>query len=409
MSITNFTDYNDSEATLMGDYLTGMYYYYLDKDLILEKQDNYKCLPFTGGAIKSISYNPFLNKDDLKLLKVKYDINRFGTSKRFKTDSPPYLYRILENESINKTIMTCDVRYPDDEPILGNFPFRYFGIYDGYNEPLLIKPNLLDTETMEVRARTGVNMTSKYCIYVYKYKGDKTGELYGMINNNPMLTPVTSDIYSQWWASSSSSFLEANNITRLQNSVNYKQADENNFFDSMFNILGGFASGVTGNVGGGLFQIGKGTVGGLLQGNHIKQNYEVNEYANETMKNATVRDYEKTPRGVVSMGNDFLFNQQICGSCIYVNEYNISSYHKDKARKYLQRYGYKVNDYLSNINLRSRNSWNFIKMTTCNIQSSSVPREHLEEIKAIYEKGCTMWHVDRGVQVKNYSQNNSEV
>ena len=48
-------------------------------------------------------------------------------------------------------------------------------------------------------------------------------------------------------------------------------------------------------------------------------------------------------------------------------------------------------------------------MTKCGIKGSKVPREHLEEIKSIFENGITFWHLDRTRDIMNYEQDNSEV
>ena len=48
-------------------------------------------------------------------------------------------------------------------------------------------------------------------------------------------------------------------------------------------------------------------------------------------------------------------------------------------------------------------------MTKCAVKGSEVPREHLEEIRNIFERGVTFWHVSRGSQILDYTQNNDEV
>ena len=61
-------------------------------------------------------------------------------------------------------------------------------------------------------------------------------------------------------------------------------------------------------------------------------------------------------------------------------------------------------------NLKSRYYYNYIKTVGCNLTTDSIPRSHLEELKAIFDRGTTIWHIDReGVIVGDYSNDNYEV
>ena len=95
---------------------------------------------------------------------------------------------------------------------------------------------------------------------------------------------------------------------------------------------------------------------------------------------------------------------------IYLYEYGLEPLQQLKIRKFLKRYGYLVNDYLgaTQIDIRSRKYWNFIKFTKCDIEGATIPREHLEEMKEIFQSGITFWHVNNGVNIKDYSKDNIE-
>ena len=72
-------------------------------------------------------------------------------------------------------------------------------------------------------------------------------------------------------------------------------------------------------------------------------------------------------------------------------------------------FGYKQNK-VSTPNIRSRYYFNYIKTVGCNLNTNSIPRSHLEELKGIFDRGTTIWHVDReGVVVGDYSNDNYEV
>lgn len=64
--------------------------------------------------------------------------------------------------------------------------------------------------------------------------------------------------------------------------------------------------------------------------------------------------------------------------------------------------GYKVNT-VEIPQLITRENWNYIKTIDINI-TGSIPQEHLEKIKNIFNTGVTLWHNDN---VGNYNRTNS--
>ena len=397
------------DKTYDNNYLTNMFYYILDmQDLSENANKSYKMLPFCAGTIKTLSYNPFIQLEDFsKVCKIPFDVNYFGVSDRFK--STPSVYRIAEINEVNKTLINYQITYDAEEPILNTFPYTYYTIHDGYNEPLMIKTNFLDNDNIEVKVRTGLNTSSKYCIYVKGYKNDHHGWLQGLINNNPILAPVTSDMYSSWWATSSAQFVESNNLARAQNHINYTQQNTNNVFNTVSNTANSLMSIANGDVASGVVNTGLNLAGGLIKEGQLKENYQFSNYSIEMTANAVKKDYEKSPRGMISNGNDIIFNQQMAGNEVTMVKWSMTTYNRGKVIRFLKRYGYPVNDYISNPKINTRRAWNFIKMTKCGVKGSEVPREHLEEIRYIFERGVTFWHLDRTDDIMNYEQDNSEV
>lgn len=398
------------DKTYDNNYLTNMFYYILDMKELSENADkSYRILPFCAGTIKALSYNPFIQIDDFsKVCKIPYDKNYFGVGDRFS--SVPSVYRIAEINEVTKTLINYQLTYDTDEPLLNMFPYTYYTIHDGYNEPLMIKANYLDYDNIEVKVRTGLNTSSKYCIYVDGYKNDYHGWLQGLINNNPILAPVTSDMYSSWWATSSAQFVESNNLARAQNHINYSQQKTNNIFNTVSNTANSLLSIKSADsIAGGAINAGLNIAGGVINNSQINENYAFTNYSIEMNANAAKKDYEKSPRGMISNGNDIIFNQQMAGNEINIVKWSMTNYNKGKVVRFLKRYGYPVNDYIFNPPINTRKSWNFIKMSKCGVKGSEVPREYLEEIKNIFERGITLWHVNRGSQMLDYSQNNDEV
>ena len=72
-------------------------------------------------------------------------------------------------------------------------------------------------------------------------------------------------------------------------------------------------------------------------------------------------------------------------------------------------FGYKQNKILTP-NIRNRYYYNYIKTVGANLQSNEIPRHHFEQLKAIFDNGVTIWHIDReGVVVGDISMDNYEI
>ena len=70
--------------------------------------------------------------------------------------------------------------------------------------------------------------------------------------------------------------------------------------------------------------------------------------------------------------------------------------------------GYAFNDYAIP-DIYSRHDYNFLKCSVCYLISETIPREHIEEIKQIFESGITLWHLENNVRPLDYSVSNNPV
>lgn len=69
---------------------------------------------------------------------------------------------------------------------------------------------------------------------------------------------------------------------------------------------------------------------------------------------------------------------------------------------YFSMFGYKINR-VKVPNITGRRNWNFVKTTGCYIEAD-IPQDDLAEIKAMFDKGITLWH--NPATFADYSQNN---
>lgn len=423
---------NDIESSIMGNIPVGLYYYCIPR----EKINSATYLGFVD-TIQSLTYNPFIEVDDMStIVECSFDSDRYGSPK----GGIPKCYRMSGFDTIDKQLYELNT-FPDNdnglptfEPKLYTFPFRYFMITDYMNTPLVVKPELCENKTLKLRVKaTNIATESKYNLYVNGYKGDYNGNLNGIVNNSPLMLPVLSSAYSQFLATSSASFNQGNINAMLENdlslkqglatnSLNYRQNTTNNYMQGISSGLGAIASLLSLNFGGvvngamGVVQSGINqhfnTLTNNLNNSQLKEQNKLSNFEVSSMANAKTTDLLNTPNSIKTSGNDTLFNLVNSNRKIDIIEFGLDFRYKHRIYDYFVKYGYKVNKW-EKINVNSRRYFNFIKTNTCNIVGDEIPHEYLEEIKDIFNRGVTIWHVDNGANVGDYSvtqlQGNVEV
>ena len=423
---------NDIESSVMGNIPVGLYYYCIPRERI----NTATYLGFVD-TIQSLTYNPFIEVDDMStIVECSFDSDRYGSPK----GGIPKCYRMSGFDTIDKQLYELNT-FPDNdnglpsfEPKLYTFPFRYFMITDYMNTPLVIKPELCENKTLKLRVKaTNIATESKYNLYVNGYKGDYNGNLNGIVNNSPLMLPVLSSAYSQFLATSSASFNQGNINAMLENdlslkqglatnNLNYRQNTTNNYMQGISSGLGAIASLLSLNFGGvvngamGVAQAGINqhfnTLSNNLNNSQLKEQNKLSNFEVSSMANAKTTDLLNTPNSIKTSGNDTLFNLVNSNRKIDIIEFGLDFRYKHRIYDYFVKYGYKVNKW-EKINVNSRRYFNFIKTNTCNIVGEEIPHEYLEEIKDIFNRGVTIWHVDNGASVGDYSvsqlQGNVEV
>lgn len=423
---------NDIESSVMGNIPVGLYYYCIPR----EKINTATYLGFVD-TIQSLTYNPFIEVDDMStIVECSFDSDRYGSPK----GGIPKCYRMSGFDTIDKqlyelnTFPDSDNGLPTFEPKLYTFPFRYFMITDYMNTPLVVKPELCENKTLKLRVKaTNIATESKYNLYVNGYKGDYNGNLNGIVNNSPLMLPVLSNAYSQFLATSSASFNQGNINAMLENdlslkqglatnNLNYRQNTTNNYMQGISSGLGAIASLLSLNFGGvvngamGVAQAGINqhfnTLSNNLNNSQLKEQNKLSNFEVSSMANAKTTDLLNTPNSIKTTGNDTLFNLVNSNRKIDIIEFGLDFRYKHRIYDYFVKYGYKVNKW-EKINVNSRRYFNFIKTNSCNIVSDEIPHEYLEEIKDIFNRGVTIWHVDNGASIGDYSvsqlQGNVEV
>ena len=400
----------NSDSSIMNNLPIGYYYYYIP-------YNNLEYGKFLGvcSAIESLTYNPFLSDENVTYLEATYDKNRYGAI----NSGACTIKRVMSCSKINKELSNNINLFNLNSPYdlkLQFYPFTYYIITDYMNEPLLIKPQLVyNTNNKLIVKIETTAISGRYRLYVENNKNDRTGKLEGIINNMTYQLPVSSSAYSQFYASSMSSFnnnvtnsLLENDMSLRQNvntaTLNTKQSEFNAGLSAIASLLSGNLTGAVSN-GVSLIQQQE-KLDNLINNLNEQNKFKENEIISN--KNAKINDLLNTPNSIKTSGNDSIFNLTINNRKIDVIKYTITPQYKKRINNYFKRYGYAFNDYAVP-NIYSRHDFNFLKCSVCHLISDSIPREHQEEIKAIFESGITMWHLENGVKPLDYSVSNKPV
>ena len=307
------------------------------------------------------------------------------------------------------------------------FPYRYYILTDYINPPLLIKPQFVPNNgECKIKVITSVSTEGKYNLSVEGYKGDYNGNLEGINTSANFMIANTGSVYSQFLSTSASQFAQEkinasfendltlkqayrnNNLELQKNQMTLGQSQVNNVLDGFANLLSGKIFGTTKNVTGAYFN----QANSMLQKDIINNNYQntveqvqLSEANMSSMINAKITDMINTPKSLITSGNDSLFNINLSNKKIDLIEYTITDEQIAKLTDHFNMYGYNVNRWHSISELiKSRKYFNYIQTTICNIIGDNIPYEDLEEIKSIFNRGLTFWHVQNNIDVGNYSK-----
>lgn len=406
---------NEPDGSNLDNMPVGLYYYYIDKSRINEAN-------YLGwvDTIQSVTFNPFIEENDLSMYKANFDTDRYGKP----NGGIPNCYRIATNNVIEKILgeiklfpLKSELNY-FDEIKLHLYPFKYYLVTDYINTPLIIKPQLVNSNnnTIIIKVLTApISQEGKYNIFVDNYKNDSYGNLEGIINNTSLMLPVSSSAYSQFLATSSTSFTQGNINAMLENDVTLKQGLKSNQLSQTQNVvssgLGVIGSVLSGNLGGALSTASNGMFNAMNlynQSEFMKENHSLKENAIASMTNAKITDMLSTPKALKTCGNDTIFNLANGRYKIDVIEYGLENQQWSRLWEYFMRYGYAQNRYVR-MNLKVRKYYTFIKTTICNITGEKIPHDDLNEIKEIFNSGITFWNMENKPRIGDYSLDNKEV
>ena len=310
------------------------------------------------------------------------------------------------------------------------YPYSYVQLIDGQGNNFIIKPEYLNTSTIDITTYTSAGLNSKQAHIVQDYRQQNVNlnacrwELQnGIINSMPNNITIIDD-YSAAYLQGNANTIETN-IANVQlqaqtnNTIARNNMDANlasvgaqtvgNIFAGAIN--GGMAGGMGGAIGGAMTN----GVAGLanyassyIQGKNYVENTELqgNVTEEKTIASAMAKleDAQRVADNVALQGGDvyFTFQNQFSGYCLVYKQ--ISDEYINILEDYFQKYGYKVN-IIETPNLHTRQSWDYIRTVGCNVVGS-INNDSLQKIRTMFNNGVTIWHT---TDVGNYNLSNNEI
>jgi len=117
------------------------------------------------------------------------------------------------------------------------------------------------------------------------------------------------------------------------------------------------------------------------------------------------RQARMTPDSAKGNSNTGDLNYTVGKNCYTYYKMSIKAEYAKIIDDYFTAYGYKVNTFKVP-NITGRTNWNYVKTHGCNI-TGDVPQTDIEEIKSMFNRGCTIWH--NSSTFLDYTQSNTIV
>lgn len=366
-----------------------------------------------------------------------------------------YVFRFTSLvSSVNDFIVPVDLR--DDQPIYGGFPsyteskllmfpYSFMELTTKRGDSMVVKMEYLVDRTTGNPVRIGafgtISSVNKMVYALRNYMSDINGYnmMNGLADSSNSNLPITDDYTASYMQANSNSLRVAESnaryseLTNLDNAYrSYETAmskrsaegvkdiasvADNTITGGLMSVIGslvgsaGMMVGGAGSIGSGI----AGAVGGIAD--YIQSGKEAtSEYWNRYYSATTdygnavasvmakKNDAKQIPPTSKSLGGDYLFNMANNCDKLYLIRKTIYPEYANKLSDYFKQYGYKVNR-LEVPSFRTRQSWNYIKMTEPNVYGN-IPMDDLMQIRDIFIKGITLWHGD---YIGDYSRSNNEI
>lgn len=277
--------------------------------------------------------------------------------------------KITDFEVVDKTGLTIGGKWNwRNESKCHCAPFTLLSYEDGLSEPLTIYPQYCNPGTNSIMVRAALNQMGYYLMYVEGYRGDESGLTYGVVSQASPIPTVT-NAYSDYMT------------------INREKIMTERLISGGQVLVGAGVSIATGNVLG----LGQAMYSGMSLAQSLLNERALKGQANTV--NATNSQYA------------FSLQQNKYGQ-LYKYQYKEDV--MERIGWHFHLFGYKQNKIMIP-NLKSRRRFNYLKTIQANLNTSGIPKQFAQKLSEIFDNGVTVWHVDNGITIKDYSMDNEEV
>jgi hypothetical protein len=260
-----------------------------------------------------------------------------------------------------------------------------------------------DDITVTVHGSVGTSNKTSYGIenYLIKDNLEPADWFYSslensLINNEANDLPIITDLLSAYLQGNRNSIQNQKNSIMFHGTMDGISGIINTVVGGATGAIGGSMLGPAGAIAGGI----EGAIGGVSQvvrggGKTVLQLQGIQ---------AKQKDISNTPPSLSKMGSNtyFDYGHNIYG--LYLIKKQIRAEYQKKLEDFFNMYGYKINE-VKTPNFNTRQYWNYVQTASCNIQGN-FNNEDLNELKAIFDNGITLWHTD---DIGNYSLDNGVI
>jgi len=271
------------------------------------------------------------------------------------------------------------------------YPYTVLTIDDMQGNRRDYKNEYINSSDITIVAKGSLGTSNKimYSLDNYNINSSNSMKTYlvdewGLQNINPNDVTIITEMIA--------SYIQANKNTLIN------QKDQimlNGYAGFGQNILSGAGSAMAGGVGGGLGVAGSAVSAVKGVGSTVLQLQGIE---------AKIDDIQNVPPQINKMGTNTSYDVGNGFNGVFIIKKQIKAEYQKKLEDFFKMFGYKKNE-VKTPNFHTRQNWNYVETKDCNIVGN-FNTEDLNEIKAVFDRGITLWHTN---DIGNYNLSNEVI
>lgn len=367
---------------------SGLWYYIGNMNKVLEMIRTIDNAGY-GGDIKAVysiptvsvlGWDPSYTIDELD---DRYQVWGFWVNNQFYSDGREFSLAGIPN-SLNG--------YTPRNQKLRQYPYQYLGFTPTNGTNKIFKYEDFENGVPSFKLVSEINPNPNVYFVPKNYKGVSGVNVSesAVVSGYPSIS-WKSDYFSNWLAQNS----DIVNLNLERDQFNYELGvakDSANYMGKQIQ------NAMTLNVGG--FATDSANLLLDTYGNSVNHDYDIKQTMAQVQKTSMLPNTGNVGGSNATLLGYDLYNQDI------FTRYSIKRQFAERIDMYFDMYGYQTNK-VKLPNITGRPNWNYVKTMGLNIlqkSTSNVPQEDLQEFKAIFNNGVTLWH--NPATFLDYSQNN---